>query len=121
MAMKLQVKNIKKSYNSNIVLHSISFNVLPGQIVGLLGPNGAGKSTLLNIICGLTSSDEGEALFNNDRYPKLPSPITKIGTLLNPLWLDTRLTCKNYWSFMRIGLCCNRPTMLHKIFLNRFH
>lgn len=94
MAMKLQVKNIKKSYNSNIVLHSISFNVLPGQIVGLLGPNGAGKSTLLNIICGLTSSDEGEALFNNDRYPKLPSPITKIGTLLNPLWLDTRLTCK---------------------------
>lgn len=94
MAMKLQVKNIKKSYNSNIVLHSISFNVLPGQIVGLLGPNGAGKSTLLNIICGLTSSDEGEALFNNDRYPKLPSPITRIGTLLNPLWLDTRLTCK---------------------------
>ena len=60
MAMKLQVKNIKKSYNSNIVLHSISFNVLPGQIVGLLGPNGAGKSTLINTLTTNLDIETGE-------------------------------------------------------------
>ena len=40
----LEIRNIFKSYDKNLVLNDISMNV-PGQsIYGLLGPNGAGKN-----------------------------------------------------------------------------
>lgn len=41
------------------VLHGVTFNVAPGELVTLLGPNGAGKSTLLNCIAGLAKPRRG--------------------------------------------------------------
>ncbi len=66
MAMKLQVKT-QKSYNSNIVLHSISFNVLPGQIVSLLSAPMEQESTPLNISLQVSPHQMREKTFNNDR------------------------------------------------------
>lgn len=40
-------------------LNSISFSITQGQTVGIIGENGSGKSTLLQIICGITTADEG--------------------------------------------------------------
>lgn len=93
MTMTLDISNIGKSYGKRKVLDSISFSVRPGQIVGLLGPNGAGKSTLLNIICSLLKADHGQVTFNGQAYHDLPQPVTTVGTMLNPEWLDTRLSC----------------------------
>jgi len=42
---------------------SISFEVLPGEIVGLIGPNGAGKITLLRAITGLLPLKAGRIRF----------------------------------------------------------
>ena len=36
--------------NRKVILHPISFELLPGRILGIVGPNGAGKSTLLRFI-----------------------------------------------------------------------
>ena len=36
--------------NRKIILHPISFELLPGRILGIVGPNGAGKSTLLRLL-----------------------------------------------------------------------
>ncbi|EIT87920.1 BlsD [Parascardovia denticolens IPLA 20019] len=93
MTMTLNVSNVGKSYGKRKVLDSISFSVRPAQIVGLLGPNGAGKSTLLNIICSLLKADHGQMTFNGQAYRDLPQPVTTVGTMLNPEWLDTRLSC----------------------------
>ena len=41
------------------VLHDVSFEVHPGELITLLGPNGAGKSTLLNCIMNLLTPQEG--------------------------------------------------------------
>ncbi len=49
----LQLQHIGKEFYGNRVLTDISFDVMPGEIIGLVGENGAGKSTLLNILFGM--------------------------------------------------------------------
>lgn len=56
--MKLEIKDICKSYKGKQVLCSVSHTFTPG-VYGLLGPNGAGKTTLINIITGLIACDSG--------------------------------------------------------------
>lgn len=60
----LEVKNLKKSYSSKTILHSLSFTVKKGEVVGLLGPNGAGKTTAFYLSIGLIRPDAGQVLFN---------------------------------------------------------
>ena len=56
---KIEVKNLKKSYNSNLVLDDINIVFDENKIYGLLGRNGAGKTTLLNIITNRIFQDNG--------------------------------------------------------------
>jgi len=63
----LEVQNLTKKFNNNIVLYNINFKVNKGEIVGILGPNGSGKSTLLKIILGIIKPDSGKvSVFNYD-------------------------------------------------------
>ena len=57
--MKVEMKNILKSFGSNDVIKDVSFSVQGGEIYALLGENGAGKSTLMNILGGVIPMDVG--------------------------------------------------------------
>jgi len=48
----LSVKNVTKTYSDQVGVENISFELMPGQVLGLLGHNGAGKSTLLKSLLG---------------------------------------------------------------------
>ena len=50
--MALQIKNICKSFGTDVILENININIADGEKVGLIGVNGAGKTTLLKIIAG---------------------------------------------------------------------
>lgn len=56
----LEMKNIKKSFNSVEVLKDISLTVDKGEVLGIIGPSGSGKSTLLRCATGLEVPDSGE-------------------------------------------------------------
>ena len=58
--MTIEVKNLRKSYGSQLVLDNINFSIGDGEIVAFLGNNGAGKSTTMKIINGYLSKDSGE-------------------------------------------------------------
>ena len=68
--MKLEIKNLRKSFSGNEVLHGISFSVESGKALGLLGRNGAGKTTTIRILMNVFNSDSGEILL--DGKPFIP-------------------------------------------------
>lgn len=70
--MKLEIKNISKTYKKGTVkaLDDFSVTLTPG-VYGLLGPNGAGKSTLMNIITDNLNADSGEVLYDGENIKKL--------------------------------------------------
>ena len=57
--MKLEVRNLKKSFGEKEVLHGISFSVKSGSALGLLGRNGAGKTTTIRILMDVFKATEG--------------------------------------------------------------
>ena len=68
----LQLKNIRKSYDSKVILDSISLDINDGEIVSILGPSGSGKTTLLNAILGLTEIDGGQIIFDGRDLTNVP-------------------------------------------------
>lgn len=55
----LELKNIRKSFQTTEVLKDVSLTVPDGEVVALLGPSGSGKTTLLRCINSLTPADDG--------------------------------------------------------------
>lgn len=62
--MKIEMKDIYKSFGKNDVLKGVDFTLNDGEIHALVGENGAGKSTLMNILSGVLSKDNGEILID---------------------------------------------------------
>ena len=71
--MKLEVKNLHKSFGETEVLHGISFSVESGRALGLLGRNGAGKTTTIRILMQVFGANEGTVLL--DGVPFSPKKI----------------------------------------------
>lgn len=65
MSDLVNVFELTLNYNRRIILDEISFNILPGQVIGLVGKNGAGKTTLLKILAGIIEYDFGEITYTN--------------------------------------------------------
>ena len=55
----INVKNLRKTFGTNVAVDGISFDVKQGEVLGFLGPNGAGKSTTMRMITGYLVPDEG--------------------------------------------------------------
>ena len=59
----LSVRDLQAGYGKVRVLHGISLDVAPGEVLALLGPNGAGKTTLLRAITSLVTVESGSVAF----------------------------------------------------------
>ena len=57
----IQVENLTRRFGDFVAVDHVSFQVLPGEIVGYLGPNGSGKTTTIRMLLGLLQPNEGHA------------------------------------------------------------
>jgi len=58
----MELKNVSKQYDDNLVLSNLNFTVERGDRIAFVGVNGAGKSTLSKIIAGVEKISSGEKI-----------------------------------------------------------
>ena len=73
LAPALSVLDVTKNYGARRVLHTVSFDVAPGERVALTGPSGSGKTTLLNCLGGVDRPDSGQIQLLGKRIDQLDS------------------------------------------------
>ncbi|MBU0674008.1 MAG: ABC transporter ATP-binding protein [Proteobacteria bacterium] len=59
VAPVIDVRDLTKTFGTNIAVNRLSIQVQPGEIYGFLGPNGSGKTTFIRMLCGLLRPDSG--------------------------------------------------------------
>jgi phospholipid/cholesterol/gamma-HCH transport system ATP-binding protein len=64
--VKVEVRDLRKSFGSLEVLKGISFTVNPGELFVIMGASGSGKSVLLKHIIGLITPNSGEILIQGE-------------------------------------------------------
>jgi branched-chain amino acid transport system ATP-binding protein len=68
----LEVEDLSVSFGGVRALHSVTFRLEPGRIIGVMGPNGAGKTTLFNLITGVHRPSSGKIRFSGTELQGLP-------------------------------------------------
>lgn len=66
--MRLEVKDIHKSFGEKEILKGISFSVESGRALGLLGRNGAGKTTTIRTLMDVFHANSGEILLDGETF-----------------------------------------------------
>jgi sn-glycerol 3-phosphate transport system ATP-binding protein len=56
----ITLRDVRKSYGKNEVIHGVNLDVTASEFVVMLGPSGCGKSTLLRMVAGLEGISAGE-------------------------------------------------------------
>ncbi|HEX4409319.1 MAG TPA: ABC transporter ATP-binding protein [Xanthobacteraceae bacterium] len=72
IAPLVTVDAVHTYYGKSHILHGVSIDIGPGEVVGLLGRNGVGKSTTLKTIMGLVQPSEGTVRLNGEAITGLP-------------------------------------------------
>ncbi len=70
--MKIETRQLVKTYKNRVVVDHVSITVEQGSIVGLLGPNGAGKTTTFYMIVGIIRPDEGDVTVDGTPITNMP-------------------------------------------------
>lgn len=59
--LAIQTQRLTKRFGDFTAVNQVSFDVLPGEILGFLGPNGCGKTTTIRLLLGLLMPSDGWA------------------------------------------------------------
>jgi branched-chain amino acid transport system ATP-binding protein len=81
----LELDDVHSGYGRLTILHGVSLEVRPGEMVGLLGRNGAGKTTLAKTIMGAVRVSDGTVKWDGRRINGMRTErIVKLGISIVP-------------------------------------
>lgn len=91
--MKLEIRNVTKTYKGKIAVNNFSMELQSGECVGLIGSNGAGKSTLIKVISDIINANSGEVLLNGNKISQMKREIGYLPQYPNFFnWMTARET-----------------------------
>ena len=102
--LAISVRNLRKSFGSQVVLEEVSFDLTPGQVTCVLGRSGTGKSVLLKLLIGLESPDSGSIVLLGHEVTKgsmreLNEARKKVGFLFQQAALYDSMTLEDNVAF----------------------
>lgn len=101
--MKLQIKNLNKTFGKNHAVNDINLSIKEGEIFTLLGSSGSGKTTVLRSIAGFEIPTSGTIKFSNqvvsDSQNFTPPEKRSVGLVFQDLALFPHMTVEKNISF----------------------
>ena len=92
-------------------LDDVSFDLMPGEILGLVGESGCGKSTLAKTIMGIHRPDKGRILFDGRDIAGLaPAEARGVRSRLQYAYQDPGASLDPRW---KIGRSLEEPLVIH--------
>ena len=88
----LELVDVSKSFDDNIVVRDVSLAMTKGEFVALLGPSGCGKTTTLSMIAGFEVPTHGEIRIRGERVENRPPEKRNIGMVFQNYALFPHMT-----------------------------
>ena len=102
---RLDLKGVRKSFQSIEVIHGIDLIVEKGSFTVFVGPSGCGKSTLLRMIAGLEDLTDGEILLDGRRCDHLLPSSRGMAMVFQSYALYPHMSVREN---LRFGLVCQK-------------
>lgn len=95
----IELKNIKKSFGSHVVVENLSLTINSGEFITLLGPSGCGKTTILRMLAGFEMPDDGTILFQDKNLLSISANHREINTVFQSYALFPHLNVRDNVGF----------------------
>jgi len=92
MKKLVDLQNISKSYNGELVIDDLNLYIKENEFLTLLGPSGCGKTTTLRILGGFETPDNGRVIFEGADITKMPANKRQLNTVFQKYALFTHMT-----------------------------
>ncbi len=127
-APKLELQNIIRRFDGQVVVDGLSLTLAAGQVTCLLGPSGCGKSTTLRIAAGVDQQNAGAVLIDgqvvSDAAGHMPPEARNIGMMFQDFALFPHLDVEGNIGFglkgARGAKTARVAELLHKVGLDGF-
>jgi len=96
----IQIQNLIKAYNKEIVLNIPELTIETGEIFGLVGNNGAGKTTMFNIVLDLITASKGQVISQGINVRESEDWKDFTGAFIDETFLIGYLTAEEYFGFI---------------------
>jgi len=96
----IQIENLIKAYNKEIVLNIPELTIEKGEIFGLVGNNGAGKTTMFNIVLDLITASKGQVVSKGIVVRESEDWKDFTGAFIDESFLIGYLTAEEYFAFI---------------------
>ena len=90
--MYLQLKNLYKKSQDNIVVNNFNIDVKKGELISILGPSGCGKTTTLRMIAGFITPTTGDIFLSKEKITDFPPETRPVSTVFQNYALFPHLT-----------------------------
>lgn len=88
----IQLIDISKSFDGQMVLDELNLDIHENEFVTLLGPSGCGKTTTLRILGGFANPDKGRVIFDGQDISHIPPNKRQLNTVFQKYALFTHMT-----------------------------